>query len=63
MDMMDYLLIIRVKYKKTVIWITIQISFLSSYMCYETVDNYTHVYEFAPNCYKTQKTCNRAVHT
>ena len=32
-------------------------------MCNEAVDNYAHALEFVPDCYKTQKMCNKAVNT
>ena len=30
-------------------------------MCYKTVYNYSHALAFIPECYKTQKMCNKAV--
>ena len=32
-------------------------------MCGEAVENYAHALEFVPNCYKTQKICNKAANT
>ena len=32
-------------------------------MCDKTGDNYPHVLEFVPDCYMTQKMCDKAVHT
>ena len=28
----------------------------------KAVDNYRHALKFAPDCYKTQKLCDKAVH-
>ena len=30
-------------------------------MCNQAVDNYAHALEFVPECYKTQKMCDKAV--
>ena len=30
-------------------------------MCNKAVDNYPHALEFVPECYKTQKMCDKAV--
>ena len=32
-------------------------------MCGEAVENYAHALEFVPNCYKTQKICDKAANT
>ena len=32
-------------------------------MCKKAVDNYSHVLEFVPECYKAQKICDKAVDT
>ena len=32
-------------------------------MCNEAVDNYPHAFEFVPECYKTQKVCDKGVDT
>ena len=36
---------------------------LSPKKCDKAVDNYTHPLEFAPDCYKTDKMCEKAVNT
>ena len=30
-------------------------------MCNKAVDNYSHALEFVPECYKTQKMCDKAI--
>ena len=32
-------------------------------MCDKAVDNYSHVLEFAPDCYEALKMCDKAVDT
>ena len=32
-------------------------------MCNKAVEKYSHVLTLVPNCYKTQKMCNKAVDT
>ena len=39
------------------------LKFVSDCCCNDTVDNYVYASQFVPNCYKTQKMCNKAVDT
>ena len=32
-------------------------------MCNKAVDNYPHALEFLPECFRTHKTCEKAVNT